>query len=106
MGDGECVVVDLGILQPGDVYDMSLIVVDDAVDLLLFDQNGLQPYELGQSYRSSVVFPPAPNQLSGATSSIGAFPPPSLPSVGPSSSTTSPMTVMEGWATKEGRLPR
>ena len=36
---------------------MSIIVVDDAIDVLFFDQNGIQPYELGQSYRSSMAQP-------------------------------------------------
>ncbi len=75
VGDGECVVVDLGLLQPGDVYDMSLIVVDDAVDLLLFDQNGLQPYELGQSYRSSVVFPASTESALGGYEFHWSVPP-------------------------------
>ena len=47
--DGACTTVDLGLLQPGDVYAMSIIVVDDAIDVLFFDQNGIQPYELGLS---------------------------------------------------------
>jgi hypothetical protein len=54
---GTCVIVDLGVLNPGDVYAMDIVVVDDAIDLLFFDQNGIQPYELGQSYRSSMVQP-------------------------------------------------
>ena len=61
-----CIVVDLGVLQPGDVYEMSLIVVDDAVDLLFFDQNGIQPYELGQSYRSSMAQPASTESALGA----------------------------------------
>ena len=61
-----CIVVDLGVLQPGDVYEMSLIVVDAAVDLLFFDQNGIQPYELGQSYRSSMVQPASTESALGA----------------------------------------
>ena len=61
-----CIIVDLGVLQPGDVYEMSLIVVDDAVDLLFFDQNGIQPYELGQSYRSSMAQPASTESALGA----------------------------------------
>ena len=61
-----CIIVDLGVLQPGDVYEMSLIVVDDAVDLLFFDQNGIQPYELGQSYRSSMAQPVSTESALGA----------------------------------------
>ena len=62
-----CVIVDLGVLQPGDVYEMSIIVVDDAIDLLFFDENSIQPYELGQSYRSVMAQP------ASTESAIGAF---------------------------------
>ncbi len=64
---GACVIVWLGTLQPGDVYDLSVIVVDDAIDLLFFDENGIQPYELGQSYRSSMAQP------ASTESALGAF---------------------------------
>ena len=47
--DGSCTIVWLGTLQPGDVYAMNIVVVDDAIDVLFFDENGIQPYELGQS---------------------------------------------------------
>lgn len=33
---GTCMVVDLGVLMPGNVYDMSIVVVNDAIDLLFF----------------------------------------------------------------------
>ncbi len=62
-----CVIVDLGVLQPGDVYEMSIIVVDDAIDLLFFDENSIQPYELGQSYRSVMAQP------ASTESALGAF---------------------------------
>ena len=52
-----CLIIDLGLLTPGDVYDMSVVIVNDAIDLLFFDENGIQPYELGQSYRSSMAQP-------------------------------------------------
>lgn len=48
-----CMRFDLGTLQPGDVYEFSITVIDDALDVLVFDESGLQPYLLGQSYRSS-----------------------------------------------------
>lgn len=51
--DGECVELSLGLLTPGDVYDIEILVIDDALDVLVFDEAGLQPYLLGQSYRSS-----------------------------------------------------
>jgi len=52
---GVCIIVDLGILAPGDVHDVEAVIVDDALDLLFFDENGVQPYELGQSYRNGAV---------------------------------------------------
>ena len=61
-----CVVVDLGLLTPGDVYDLSIIVVDDAIDLLFFDENSVQPYELGQSYRSLMAQPASTESAIGA----------------------------------------
>ncbi len=52
---GVCIIVDLGVLTPGDVHDVEAIIVDDPIDLLFFDENGVQPYELGQSYRNGAV---------------------------------------------------
>ena len=63
---GVCVVVDLGVLAPGDVYAMNIVVVDDAIDLLFFDENGIQPYELGQSYRTFMVQPASTESALGA----------------------------------------
>lgn len=63
---GTCVIVDLGALQPGDVYDLSIIVVDDALDVLFFDENSIQPYELGQSYRSVMAQPASTESALGA----------------------------------------
>ena len=51
--DGECVELSLGLLSPGDVYAITILVIDDALDVLIFDESGLQPYLLGQSYRSA-----------------------------------------------------
>ena len=61
-----CVVVSLGALQPGEVYDLSIIIVDDAIDVLIFDENSLQPYNLGQSYRSSMAQPASTESALGA----------------------------------------
>ena len=61
-----CVVVSLGALQPGEVYDLSIIIVDDAIDVLVFDENSLQPYNLGQSYRSSMAQPASTESALGA----------------------------------------
>ncbi len=62
----QCVIVDLGQLQSGDVYDFSIIVVDDAIDVLFFDENSIQPYELGQSYRSGMAEPASTESALGA----------------------------------------
>ena len=51
--DGECVELALGLLTPGDVYEITILIIDDALDVLVFDEAGLQPYLLGQSYRSA-----------------------------------------------------
>ena len=51
---GVCVIIDLGVLQPGDVYDFDLFIVDDAIDFLLFDQTGILTYDAGQTYRSQI----------------------------------------------------
>ena len=70
---GVCVTVDLGVLSPGDVYDFSIIVVDDAIDVLFFDQNSIQPYELGQSYRSVMAQPASTESALGALEFTGRF---------------------------------
>lgn len=41
--DGECVELSLGLLTPGDVYEITILVIDDALDVLVFDEAGLQP---------------------------------------------------------------
>ena len=52
---GTCLIIDLGTRSSSQVLEFDLDIVDDAVDALLFDTNGLEPYELGQSYHSSFV---------------------------------------------------
>ena len=49
-----CVKVNLGNLEPGDVYDVSISIINDAIDVLFFDQNQILTYDAGQSYRYSV----------------------------------------------------
>ena len=67
ISDGECVKVSLGVLMPGDVFDININIIDDAMDVLVFDQNTIQPYDLGQSYRTS--FEPVPS----TESALGSF---------------------------------
>lgn len=51
--DGDvCVKVDLGQLQPGDVYQFDTTILQP-IDLLIFDENGVQAYDLGQSYHNA-----------------------------------------------------
>ena len=47
------------------MFTVSVIVVDDAIDLLFFDENSIQPYELGQSYRASMVQPASAESVIG-----------------------------------------
>ena len=67
VANGACIRFDLGTLQPGDVFEFSITVIDDALDVLVFDESGLQPYLLGQSYRSSF------QQIPSTESAIGEY---------------------------------
>ena len=71
--DGECVELSLGLLTPGDVYEITVLVIDDALDVLVFDEAGLQPYLLGQSYRSAYQQIPSTESPTVRTNSIGKF---------------------------------
>ena len=64
--DGECVELSLGLLTPGDVYEITILVIDDALDVLVFDEAGLQPYLLGQSYRTAYQNIPSTEFASGS----------------------------------------
>ena len=39
---GLCWKINLGTLQPGDVYDVEINIINDAIDMLFFDQNSVQ----------------------------------------------------------------
>ena len=67
IADGECVKVSLGVLMPGDVFDININIIDDAMDIFVFDQNTIQPYDLGQSYRSSY------EQIPSTESALGSY---------------------------------
>ena len=67
IADGECVKVSLGVLMPGDVFDININIIDDAMDVFVFDQNTIQPYDLGQSYRSSY------EQIPSTESALGSY---------------------------------
>ena len=58
--------LSLGLLTPGDVYEITVLVIDDALDVLVFDEAGLQPYLLGQSYRSAYQQIPSTESANGS----------------------------------------
>ena len=62
-----CVKVNLGILQPGDVYEVSVSIINDAIDVLFFDQNQILTYDAGQSYRSQF------NQIISTENALGGY---------------------------------
>ena len=64
---GVCAKVNLGVLQPGDVYDISISIINDAVDVLFFDQNQILTYDAGQSYRSQF------NQIISTENALGGY---------------------------------
>ena len=43
---GLCWKMNLGTLQPGDVYEVEINIVSDAIDILFFDQSTIQSYDL------------------------------------------------------------
>ena len=49
---GACVIVDLGVRTHEQVLEIEIEVADDSMDVLLFAENSLSPYENGQSYHS------------------------------------------------------
>ena len=62
-----CVKVNLGTLQPGDVYEVSVSIINDAIDVLFFDQNQILTYDAGQSYRSQF------NQIISTENALGGY---------------------------------
>ena len=57
--DGNCVVVPLGELTPQSVWSADLLIIDDEIDVFFFDAQGIIPYDLDQSYRSSYQSAPS-----------------------------------------------
>ena len=51
---GACLIVDIGIRSHEVTLAIDYEVMDDAMDVLMFDQNGIQTYVNGQNYRNSV----------------------------------------------------
>jgi len=55
IGSDSCIKLDLGVHSSGEVLEFDIIVSEGDLDLLLFDENGIQAYDLGNSYRSYFV---------------------------------------------------
>ena len=50
---GACLIVDIGVRSHTTTLAIDIEVLDDAMDVLMFDQNAVQTYKNGQNYRSS-----------------------------------------------------
>ena len=50
-----CLIVNLGTRSSESTLSVDIDVLDDSMDVLLFDQNGISVYKNGQNYRSSFV---------------------------------------------------
>ena len=55
IGIDSCIKLDLGVHSSGDVLEFDIIVSEGDLDLLLFDENGILAYDLGNSYRSYFI---------------------------------------------------
>ena len=64
---GKCIKVNLGLLESGDVYEVSISIINDAIDVLFFDQNQVLTYDAGQSYRSQF------NQIISTENALGGY---------------------------------
>ena len=63
---GACVIIDIGIRSHSTTLAIDIEVLDDAMDVLMFDQTSIQPYQNGQNYRSAF------NQEASFESMIGS----------------------------------
>ena len=63
---GACVIIDIGIRSHSTTLAIDIEVIDDAMDVLMFDQTSIQTYQNGQNYRSSF------NQEASFESMIGS----------------------------------
>ena len=50
---GACLIVDIGVRNSATTLAIDYEVMDDAMDVLLFDENNIQTYNNGQNYRNS-----------------------------------------------------
>ena len=49
---GACAIIDIGVRSYTTTLAIDIEVLDDAMDVLMFDQNSIQVYQNGQNYRS------------------------------------------------------
>ena len=63
---GACIIIDIGIRPHSTTLAIDIEVLDDAMDVLMFDQTSIQTYQNGQNYRSTF------NQESSFESMIGS----------------------------------
>ena len=66
-----CLIVNLGTRSSESTLSVNIDVLDDSMDVLLFDQNGISVYKNGQNYRSSFVPEGSLNHLSEVSGTIG-----------------------------------
>ena len=98
---GACIIIDIGVRSHTTTLAIDIEVLDDAMDVLMFDQNSIQPYQNGQNYRSSF------NQEATFESMVGSqwldWAPlnRSILRIGTLFSITPHMTEMKEWVTKE-----
>ena len=51
---GACTIIDIGIRSHTTTLAIDIEVLDDAMDVLMFNENSVQTYQNGQNYRSSL----------------------------------------------------
>ena len=103
---GSCLDINLGVHAPGTVLAFDILVADDAVDVLVFDEAGKAPYTLGQSYRSAMTTPVSTESMLGQQVFHWKVLPPSTPRRGRWSWTTSLTMATKVKATKVGHVPK
>lgn len=52
---GACLIVDIGLRNYQTTISIDYQIQSDAMDVLMFDENGIQTYKNGQNYRNSFV---------------------------------------------------
>ncbi|MEL0101790.1 MAG: hypothetical protein VW862_08845, partial [Euryarchaeota archaeon] len=52
---GACLIVNLGARNSQSTLSFDIEIMDDEMDVIMFDQNGILVYKNGQNYRSAFV---------------------------------------------------